>query len=264
MKKILAIANTIALLLTIVINYISNSGLLNGNTMKTISDKYANYFTPAGYAFSIWGLIYLGLLGFVVYTAAGLNKEQQGGSVLLQVKWWFVVSCLANSLWVVAWLYDYIGLSVVLMAVIFISLLNIIISTGAVVEGASLKKYLLVFAPFSLYFGWISVAFIANMAAYLTATGWDGWGISAINWTVIMIAVAGLVNIFVIWTRNLYLFGAVGIWAILAIAASNEVSLIINTCYAVAVVLAIVIIIRLLAAGNKKNNSPIIQGHNRV
>lgn len=263
MKKILAIANIIALLFTIAINYISNSGLLNGNTMKTVSDKYANYFTPAGYAFSIWGLIYLGLLAFVIYMATGIHKERQGGAVLLQVKWWFVVSCLANSLWVVAWLYDYIGLSVVLMAVIFISLLNIIIGTGAVVVQASLKKYLLVFAPFSLYFGWISVAFIANMAAYLTATGWDGWGIPAINWTVIMIAVAGLVNVFVIWTRNLYLFGAVGIWAILAIAAANEAGLIINTCYMVAVILAISIIIRLLAAGNKKNNSSLIQGHNR-
>lgn len=252
MKKTLVISNCIALVLTIAVNYLSNSGLLNGNTMKTVSDKYANYFTPAGYAFSIWGLIYLGLAGFVIYSAMLLNKQHEETAVLTRVKGWFLVSCLANCLWVVAWLYDYIGLSVCLMAVIFVALLNIIMNTGANLVRVSFKTQLFVFAPFALYFGWISVAFIANTAAYLTAIRWDGWGISDIDWTVIMIAVAGLVNVFIVWARRLYLYGAVGIWAIMAIAASNEDRLIINTCYGVTVIVAITIIVRLLMTGRNK------------
>ncbi len=249
MKKTIAIANIIALVVTIAVNYVSNTGMLNGNTMKTISDKYDNYFTPAGYAFSIWGLIYLGLLGFVIYTAANVNKQHNSNAVLLQVKWWFVISCLANSLWVIAWLSDYIGLSVIIMSIIFISLFNIIVNTGASLGRHPFKTHLLVFWPFAIYFGWISVAFIANTAAYLTATGWDGSGISDINWTVIMIAAAGLVNILVIWTRRLHLFGAVGIWALLAIATSNDNSLIVNACYVVSAILSVVIIARIVIVG---------------
>ena len=68
MKKILSLVNGVALIATLFMNYLSNTGLFNDNTNKTISDLYNNYFTPAGYAFSIWGFIYLGLLGFVFYT----------------------------------------------------------------------------------------------------------------------------------------------------------------------------------------------------
>ena len=74
-KKTLQIANGIALVSTIVINYLSNTGAFNGKTIADFSDKYHNYFTPAGYAFSIWGLIYLGLLAFVIYTGRGLFKK---------------------------------------------------------------------------------------------------------------------------------------------------------------------------------------------
>src|SRR3546814_8546952 len=128
MKKILPIANGIALMITIAINYLSNTGIFNGNTMKTVSDKYFNYFIPAGYAFSIWGLIYLGLLGFVFYTGWGLFKKDEQDPMLLKIGWWFVLSCLSNSLWVFAWLYDYTGVSVLIMIVLFISLLQIIVT----------------------------------------------------------------------------------------------------------------------------------------
>src|SRR5687768_3551698 len=113
MRKTLAIGNTIALIITIAINYLSNTGLLNGNTMATISGRYSNYFTPAGYAFSIWGLIYLGLIGFVFYSWRSLSDKNN--QLLSNIGWWFIVSCIANSMWVVVWLYDQLALSVLLM-----------------------------------------------------------------------------------------------------------------------------------------------------
>lgn len=250
MKRIFAICNGIALIVTIVINYVSNTGLLNGNTMKTVSDKYFNYFTPAGYAFSIWGLIYLGLLGFVFSSGISVLKKDEDNPMLLKIGWWFVFSCFANCLWVVAWLYDYTGESVLIMALIFISLLKIIINTRMELDVHPFKSYLFVFWPFALYFGWISVAFIANVAAFLTKINWNGWGISAVNWTIIMICVAGLINILMIRMRNLREFGLVGIWAILAIAVSNNREggslSIVYTCYAVAIILFVFIIISFL------------------
>ncbi|MFC4210389.1 hypothetical protein ACFOWA_04300 [Pedobacter lithocola] len=240
-KKILPFANGLALALTILVNYLSNAGLLNGNTMKTVSDRYFNYFTPAGYAFSIWGIIYLGLLAFVLYTGINSKKDPFKSNVVSKIGWWFVLSCLANCLWVVAWLYDYTGISVVVMSVILFSLLKIIINTRMELDAHPLKEYLFIYWPFALYSGWITVAFIANISAYLTKIGWQGWGISSITWAIIMICAAGLVNVIMVYTRNLREFAVVGIWALIAISVSNnndpaQVS-IVYTCYAVSVII---------------------------
>lgn len=245
LTKYLPIINTIALILTIGINYISNAGLLNGNTMKVISDRYANYFTPAGYAFSIWGLIYLALLGFVYYSIIG-RKQAHTALILSRIGWWFVLSCLANSCWVIAWLNDYIGMSVIIMLIVLISLIAIIARTRMELDAHPLKEYLFIYWPFAMYAGWITVALIANISAYLTKIDWDGWGISGASWAIVMIVVAGLVNIIMVMIRNLREFAAVGIWALFAISVSNnqqqDRESIEYACYIVILVLLAIII----------------------
>src|SRR5690606_7712746 len=109
--------------------YLSNTGIINGNTMSSVSAAYQNLFTPAGYAFSIWGLIYVGLIAFVIYHASITFKNKQANNVVLNVGWWFVISCVANCLWIFAWLYNYTGLSVIIMIVLLFSLVMIIIKT---------------------------------------------------------------------------------------------------------------------------------------
>lgn len=247
MKKTLAISNTIALVITIAINYLSNTGFINGNTMKTISDRYENYFTPAGYAFSIWGVIYLGLLGFIYYgwrTLADKNND-----VLTKVGWWFVTSCVANSLWVMVWLYDHIGLSVAVMILLLLSLFKIIQNANISGQGkADTITRLCVIWPFSIYFGWVSVALIADVAAFLTKIGWDGWGISGLTWTIIMLCTAGFVNLLVIQVKKIYAYGLVGIWAVLAISVANQNAdpSIVYTCYGVAGIILVSIVFNLI------------------
>ena len=223
MKKTLQIANGIALVFTIVMSYVSNNGVFDGNTMKTVSDTYWNLFTPAGYAFSIWGIIYLGLFGFVLYTGRSLfTKTQDNDTIVLEVGWWFVISCIGNSLWVVAWLYNYTLVAAFIMLIVLVSLIKIIINTRMELDFQPLQRYLLIYWPFAFYSGWISVAFIANIAALLTKNNWDGFGISEVTWTIIIISVVGILNIAVILTRNLREFALVGIWALIAIAVSNS------------------------------------------
>ncbi|PRD45520.1 TspO/MBR family protein [Sphingobacterium haloxyli] len=246
MKTTLPIANGLALILTIFVNYYANTGIFDGNTMGTVSDRYSNFFTPAGYAFSIWGLIYIGLLGFAGYTGRSLFTKKEPDPILFKIGWLFVLSCLANVLWIVAWLNDYIGLSVIIMVVLLVCLLRIIAATRMELDHHPFKIYLFVFWPFALYAGWISVALIANTAAWLTKINWDGWGISAVTWTIIMIAVAGLVNIFMIVTRNLREYGLVGIWALIAISVANNTadgsSTVVYACYIVALAILIFIV----------------------
>ncbi|GAA4202915.1 hypothetical protein GCM10022289_18410 [Pedobacter jeongneungensis] len=245
LTKYLPIANATALILTIGINYFSNAGELNGNTMKVISDRYASYFTPAGFAFSIWGLIYLGLLGFVCYSIIN-RKEAKIIAIVSKISWWFVLSCLANSFWVIAWLNDYLGLSVVIMVILLISLLAIITGTRMELDAHPLKEYLLIYWPFAIYAGWVTVALIANVSAYLTKIGWDGWGIREDYWAVAMIGVAGLVNVVMVLTRNLREFATVGIWALFAISVANQhqpdQKLIVYACYIVMLILLVFII----------------------
>lgn len=247
MKKSLLIANCVALVLTIAVNYLSNSGMLNGNTMGTVSDSYANYFTPAGYAFSIWGLIYLGLFGFVFYSWR--TASEKAGQLVERTGGWFIVSCMANSLWVVAWLYEQTGLSVLIMVLLLVSLLKIIQNLGIGQEAGSFKERLFVHWPFTIYLGWVSVALIANIAAFLTKVDWNGWGIAEVNWAVIMVCVAGLVNLAMIWIRKLQAFALVGIWALLAISVANRnvngSDAVVTACYTVAGILAISIIVSL-------------------
>lgn len=240
MKKTLQIANGIAFIITVIVNYLSNTGIFNGNTMKTISDLYRNHFTPAGYAFSIWGLIYIGLAGFVIYTGRSLFKKQVvDDDIVLKIGWWFVISCIANCLWIVTWLNNLISASVVIMICILFSLLQIIIRTNMEINFHPFKKYLFIFWPFAIYAGWITVALVANSAAWLTSIGWDRWGLSETTWTIIMIVVTGVVNVFMIWKRNLREYALVGIWGLIAVAVANygNTTAIASTCFIVAAVI---------------------------
>ncbi|MEO6893505.1 MAG: hypothetical protein ABI136_00650 [Ginsengibacter sp.] len=254
MKRILKILNALALIITIIINYLSNTGIFNGNTMATVSDKYHNYFTPAGYAFSIWGLIYLGLIGFVIYQLRSLFKKTKDDWPVLEIGWWFIISCIANSLWVISWLYDYIGISVIIMAVLLFSLIKIILATRMELDDLPLKKIAFVWWPFCMYSGWITVALVADVSAFLTKINWNGFGISGITWAIIMILVSGIINLMVTWKRNMREFGLVGCWALVAIAVANWNTD--KTIKIIAIVVAIVLLISSSIHGykNRKTN----------
>lgn len=222
MKKTLQISNGIAFVSMIFINYLSNTSLINDNTNATVSRSVQNLFTPAGYAFSIWGIIYLLLFGFVIYQGLGLFQKKLDNDLAKQVGWWFVISCIANCLWLFAWLYEALGLAVLIMLVLLFSLAKIVQRTQMELWDAPFKIILFLWWPFCIYIGWISVALIANMAAYLTKTDWNGFGMSDVFWTLTMIIIAGIINLLITWKRNMREFAFVGAWALIAIASANK------------------------------------------
>ncbi|WP_235152847.1 tryptophan-rich sensory protein [Dyadobacter sp. CY345] len=189
--------------------------------MASVSAQYQNYFTPAGYAFSIWGLIYILLIAFIIYQSRGVLNSRQAPAVVSKIGWMFVISCIANCLWILAWLYDYTGLSVIIMAVLLGSLISIVLRTRMELDLITFKKVAMEWWPFAIYFGWITVAIIANIAAYLTKIKWDGFGITAVTWTIIMISAAALIHLALIWTRNLREAASVGAWGLAAVAVAN-------------------------------------------
>ena len=223
MKRTLQIANGIALVATIIINYLSNTGMINNTTIGEVSNVLTNLFTPAGYAFSIWGLIYLLLIGFIFYQGRSLfSSGSKTDDVVLNIGWWFVISCIANSSWVFLWLYGETGASCFFILVLLFSLIQIIYKCGLSLEEVSFTRTLFVSWPFVIYAGWVTVASIANLAAYLYKTNWDRWGFKPETWAIVLIIAAVIINVRVLYNRNLRAFALVGAWALVAIGIRNE------------------------------------------
>ena len=222
MIKKFQLANGFFLVFTIIFNYLSNTGIFNGKTIANVSNLYHNLFTPAGYAFSIWGSIYLLLIGFVFYTGRSLfnPSKNEADDFVGKIGGWFVVSCLANCAWIVTWLYGFTGFSVIVLLIAFISLL-IILLEALKYHSSTSQKWFINF-PFQIYAGWVSVALIAAISAWLTKIGWNGWGISEVNWTIILIIIATLIHLFMTWKKNAPILALVAVWALIAIAIANK------------------------------------------
>jgi hypothetical protein len=222
MKKTLQISNGIALVSTIVINYLSNTGIMNNTTIGEISGGLRTLFTPAGYAFAIWGLIYLLLLGFAMYQGRSLVVNVRDDDFILNIGWWFVLSCIANSAWVFSWIYSYTGVSCLFIFLLLISLLKIVWNNKMELWDAPFSVKIFLWWPFVIYCGWVTVASIANVSAYLVKIDWNGFGLSPVTWTIIMISIATLVNLAITWIRNMREFAYVGAWALIAIGVANQ------------------------------------------
>lgn len=217
--------NIAALILVLVVNGLANALPIGGRTTGEVSANYESLFTPAGFTFSIWGLIYTGLIVFIVYQALPVKRENVA---LGRIHKMFKVNCVANALWIVAWHYDFIGLSLLLMLVILVSLIRIYNLLGIANGPASLGRKLCVHLPFSLYTGWIAIATIANISALQAGMGWNDLGLDAVNWTLIKLAVAAAIAATVVLRRGDLAFGLVAVWASYGIvvkqAATPEVS----------------------------------------
>jgi len=217
-KYTLPILNLLAYLGTITANALANALPLNGVTTGGLSDKYPNLFVPAGITFSIWGVIYVLLGIFVVYQFIVVKRE--GGSPLFVqlIGIWFVTSCLANVGWLLAWHYEMLALSLVVMVLLLVSLIFAYVRLEVGHVGASQGERSFVHAPFSVYLGWITVATIANVTTLLVSVGWDGFGFADKWWAVLMIVAAVVLAIVAIVTRNDIFYALVIDWALVGIA----------------------------------------------
>ncbi len=216
----LLILNTASLLFALVMNGLSNTGIFNGKNVGEVSNEVNTLFAPAGYAFSIWGVIYILLIMFVGRQWYVWLKHKDD-TALNQTGIWFALSSLANGIWIVAWLYGYIGVSVILMLVLLVSLTALAVKLRLKIWKAPKQIVIFVWWPISIYLGWIIVATVANIAAFLVSINWQGSIFSEQSWTIIMILAAVIIYILLICFRNLRGSALVGIWALIAIAVKH-------------------------------------------
>ncbi|MBD2699756.1 tryptophan-rich sensory protein [Spirosoma sp. BT702] len=233
LRQFLVVISVIAM---ITMNYLSNAGVFGSKTNGDISDKYHTLITPAGYAFSIWGLIFLGLLAFAVYQAL---PSQRTNPHFRLVGWWVVLNTTCNAIWSPLFNNERIGLALIVILVMLFS--------AAIIEQyllasqdvplvpvdpdatlpettASSSETLLARIPFSIYFGWLTVATILNVAVYLKASDFTLMGLSEPTWA-LAILIVGLVVGAVIFNRfRSIAFMLVFTWAYVAIALEQQLN----------------------------------------
>jgi hypothetical protein len=222
---------TFAFLVMIVMNVLANSLPLNGQNTGQVSDSYPNIFAPAGITFAVWGLIYFLLALYTLYQLGFFQKPERltDPALLTKISIYFIISSFANAVWIFAWHFNLIPLSMILMVVILLCLIlvNDVIGKSTL----SKKEKFFLKLPFSVYFGWITVATIANVTTLLVSFGWNRFGISEAVWASIIITVGMIIGLAWLLKSKDIAYGLVLIWAYLGIYIKHTSSSGFNNSY---------------------------------
>jgi hypothetical protein len=244
-------ANVVAFLAVVVVNALAGSTkLLNDRNTAGVSALYPSLITPAGFTFAIWGIIYALLFVFVVFQLLPGHRQDVFHS---QVGYLFVLSSVFNIIWLFLWQYDYIAESVLLMFALLASLIAIYLRLRIGKSEVPLGEKLSVHLPFSVYLGWITIASIANVASALVSVKWNGFGISATTWAVLVLAIALIITLAVLATRRDVAYGLVIIWALLGIIANQGKHPDVATTAEVASIITLIAVITVVLVSRLKH-----------
>lgn len=212
MKKIL---NTIALITLIAINGAVNIVEFNGVSAAAVSGMFPVFFVPAGYIFSIWGLIYFLLGVFVLYQWIGIESDDERYSFLTPI---FILSSIVSAAWIFFWHFGIISGSLVMMIVLFMSLLAMYYYLRIYTKASAhpIEKWTLML-PMSVYLGWISITTIANASVYLFSIGWSSELVFPEQWVAIIVILVGLLGISLGVRFKDVAYNLVLIWVIIGI-----------------------------------------------
>jgi benzodiazapine receptor len=237
----LPLINILTLVLMLISNGLATGLSLGGRTTGEISDAFPVLFTPAGYVFSIWGIIYIALIAFSIYQALPAQKDNLR---LKKIGIWFTVSNLLNTAWIFLWQYGFFTITLFVMLALLASLIIIYLKLSPAQKASNSAENWLVNVPFSIYLGWISVATIANFSVTLYNLGWTGGGIPQTVWAAVVIAVGAALGVIMALREHQTAYPLVLVWAFLGIVAKQSAyQPVVTAAYAgVAVVLVAVIL----------------------
>lgn len=255
MKKLIGIVNLISVIAIVYWNYFVSTRAINGNKMGQLSDEINSLFTPAGYAFSIWGIIYLGLFINAIWylVQAFKNKHQE---TLAQQGIWLTIANIASGFWLWFWLNEQFLVSVDFMLIILAALMIAVVRLKMEKWDAPKEIIGFVWWPISLYSGWITVATVTNIAAFIKTENFSLF-FSEEVWTIIMILITTTLFLYFLYTRYMREFNAVAVWALVAIAVRHWEQL--NSIAYTAIACAVLILILSLIQGFKyRKGNPFV------
>lgn len=198
--------------LSLVVNALAGTTIIGGNTTAQVSDSYPNLFAPAGFTFAIWGIIYLLLVLFCVRLFVNREDQSEEISGLTQkLSKYFAVVTLLNTFWLFTWQYRILWLSALVIIAMLIALIKLTELTKS--PRLSLIDWLSLKLPFSVYFGWITVATIANITTLLVSANWDGFGLKPETWAIVILIIGSIIGVITAFSRTDWAYMLVFIWA---------------------------------------------------
>lgn len=224
-EKTLFYISAITYLMTLVVNFVANAIPFNQLSTGEISDMYPNYFVPANFTFSIWGVIYTALFVYIYYRLRNLSQSRSTLQSLFfyKIDALFTLANVMNLLWIISWHYLLMYLSLIFMVGLFVSLLLLIL----LVQKQSLPSLI----PFRIYFGWITVALIANVTTTIVSDFqsftwlWNGGEVSEQIMTFLIIIIGTIIGAFTTWKHKDGWYGGVIAWALFGIYVRHTISL---------------------------------------
>ena len=229
MKKtqLLAFFNLLALAIHIAVAYMTQFRVINEKNAGQVSDRYNSLFTPADVTFGIWGVIYTGLLFFCIYhllMASRHAKSHHANICVQRIGPWFILNNFGATAWLLIWTNEMIALSVWLIFFQLVTIIIIHLRTGIHDPHSPVDFKIFTQFPLSIYFGWLTIAAIANTSIYLVASGWSGFGLnySPLEWTRIVIGASVFLTLAVVFSRRNVIFGLVIIWALYGIILKRK------------------------------------------
>ena len=136
------------------------------------------------------------------------SKDLRKGSKRSRIAFWFVLFCVADVGWIFAWHYRQIAVSVLAMVALLFCLTRILTLIKTMADAAGMISLEM---PFGLYAGWITVATVVNISAFLVSLGWDGFGVPLV-WLVLVLLVAAVIAAFVTYRIQNIAYPAAVIW----------------------------------------------------
>ncbi len=220
-SKLNALLNVVGLILVLTLNALANILPINGYNTGQISAFYPNYFVPAGFTFSIWSIIYIMLIGFVVCSIAATGKKmnEYAKQSIKMASPYFQLTCLLNSAWILLWHYLYLAASVAVMILFLVVLILLYLKIFQFKRQLTSFMKFWIHHTFVVYLAWICVATIANFTALFVGIGWQGSPLNATTWSVVMIIIALILGIFFVGKRKEPAYGYVLSWALIGIYA---------------------------------------------
>lgn len=218
-RNFLQFLSPILFILVLLINYLSATGRTFPNTQAEINDQYTNLLSPAGFSFSIWSVIYLGvaLTLAVRYIKGNDQRFLKEYKKLEPFNWaWMIL----NIGWIITFTYDQLAVSTFLIVLYAMALGYLsfkVTSTPALHDALLLLKW-----PIGLHFGWLIVAAFPNLTTVFVKYGLDGVGMAGVAWTVVAMILIILASLYFFRTHENIAIFLPALWALIGILVKQS------------------------------------------
>ncbi|MAJ50060.1 MAG: hypothetical protein CMB82_00375 [Flammeovirgaceae bacterium] len=229
----------IGLIMLITLYSLTLYGFFGPHPIGTTSTSIRPLIVPEGFAFSIWSLIYTGLIAFPIYQLLKRKETNQWYSLRI----WYVINMVLNGLWLVCASYDWLWITVIIILLMLGSLVKIDYQIREMKREKVEINYWMESFVFSIYFGWVTLATVLNIAAALKFYQWNGWGISELYWSLIILSVTAVIIIKLFSWYHDKAFIAVGIWAFWALTLRHWEDLPILAYFSLAIMILFILLI---------------------